>query len=309
MNNELISVIIPTYKRTETLKRAIESVKNQTYKNIEIIVVDDNANFPEERKKVEQIVNCYSDIRLIKNDKNLGGGLSRNEGIKVANGKYIGFLDDDDEFNKQKIEEQYSLLKNKEKEDKRVGLIYCYSKYIYTKTMKQIKKDYEGIPLKEHMVECIAATSWWLCPKKVLEDIRGFSNISSHQDATLILNLLSKGYSVYRVPQVLLNYYVHNGEGITKINKKWIMDDIEYREKCRKQYNKLSKHEIKEVEYSFSRRIANMAIIIGDLKMADEEIKVMLKNNFFAKDTLKMLLKRVFRKKYLNKLEDKNSKR
>ncbi len=309
MNNELISVIIPTYKRTETLKRAIESVKKQTYKNIEIVVVDDNSNFPEERKKVEEIMNCYNNIKLIKNDKNLGGGLSRNEGIKASNGKYIAFLDDDDEFNKRKIEEQYNLLKDKEKQDEKVGLIYCYSKYIYTKTTKQIEKDYEGIPLKEHMVECIAATSWWLCPKKVLEDIGGFSNITSHQDATLILNLLSKGYSVYRVPQVLLKYYVHNGEGITKINKKWIMDDIEYRERCRKQYKKLSKNDIQEVEYSFSRRIANMAIIIGDLEMADKEIKVMLRNNFFNKDTLKMILKRVFRKKYLSKLKYRNSKR
>ena len=115
MNEELISVIIPTYKRIDTLERALDSVFNQTYTNIELIVVDDNAKFPETREKVEKIIEKYNGkIKLIKNKDNLGGGLSRNEGIKVASGKYIAFLDDDDEYYPEKLEKQYSLLKEKE---------------------------------------------------------------------------------------------------------------------------------------------------------------------------------------------------
>ena len=127
---ELVSSIIPTYKRTDTLKRAIDSVLNQTYSNIEIIVVDDNVNFPEVRKKVVEIIESYNknNISLVKNIRNLGGGLSRNEGIKIAKGEYIGFLDDDDEFFNTKIEKQYNLIKEKEKEGRKVGLIYCYTK-------------------------------------------------------------------------------------------------------------------------------------------------------------------------------------
>ena len=92
-NNELISVVIPTYKRNDTLVRAIESVYNQTYSNIEIIVVDDNANFPEVRQRNREILSEYKKVILVENSVNLGGGLSRNEGIKRSNGDYIAFLE------------------------------------------------------------------------------------------------------------------------------------------------------------------------------------------------------------------------
>ena len=164
--SKLVSVIIPTYNRIDTLERAIKSVKSQTYKNIEVLVIDDNANNHNIRKEVEKIVSKFQNIKLIQNKENLGGGLSRNEGIKNAKGEYIAFLDDDDEFYPEKIEKQYELYK-KLNNDK-VGLIYCYAKYVGSKSQIIRKVDYEGIPLKEHLVLCIAATSWWFCPKRVL---------------------------------------------------------------------------------------------------------------------------------------------
>lgn len=310
MNEELISVIIPTYKRIDTLERALNSVFNQTYTNIELIVVDDNAKFPETREKVEKIIEKYNGkIKLIKNKDNLGGGLSRNEGIKVASGKYIAFLDDDDEYYPEKLEKQYSLLKEKEKEGEKVGLIYCYATYVYPKTTRLVKKDYEGIPLKEHMIQCIAATSWWLCPKKALLDIGGFENVSSHQDATLILSLLYHNYKIYRVPEVLLNYYVHDGDGITKINNNWINDDIEYREKCRKCMNSLSESDKDVIEYSFSERIANMSIIIGNMKVAKNEIKQLIRIDPISKKTIRIILKLLFKPLYIRVLESKKKRR
>ena len=159
------------------------------------------------------------------------------------------------------------------------------------------------------MLECIAATSWWLCPKKALEEIGGFDNINSHQDATLILKLISNGFSVYRVPEILLNYYVHNGEGITKISNEWILDDIEYRKKCREKMGNFSVKDKKEVEYKFSERIANMYIIIGDCKNAKPEIFNMLKIRFFSKNTYKIILKMIFRKIYMKQLKKKKEKR
>lgn len=70
---ELISIVIPTYKRNETLKRAIESAIAQTYSPIEIIVVDDNAEFPDVRNQNELLIKKYCDynIRLIENKKTL----------------------------------------------------------------------------------------------------------------------------------------------------------------------------------------------------------------------------------------------
>lgn len=94
----LVSCIIPTKNRQEKLKLAIESVLNQTHKNIEVIVVDDGSD--------EKIVNTYSNdkVVVINNDFSIGGAAARNVGVKIASGEFICFLDDDDEYLPTKIE-------------------------------------------------------------------------------------------------------------------------------------------------------------------------------------------------------------
>ena len=107
---DLISVIITTRNRILKVERAICSVLNQTYNNIEIIVVDDFSN----DGTFEYIKNKFPSIIIIRNKKKLGGSGSRNIGIKKSNGLYISFLDDDDYFRKDKIEIQYNTyLKEK----------------------------------------------------------------------------------------------------------------------------------------------------------------------------------------------------
>ncbi len=299
MEQELVSVVIPTYKRPEELKRAINSVINQTYKNIEIIVIDDNYKYPEIRKKTESIVSKYKNIIYIENKENLGGSESRNVGINNAHGKYIAFLDDDDEFLPNKIEMQLKLYKKLEKQEKKVGLIYCYANVIKDgKIYKTIQKDYEGIPLAEHMIECIAATSWWICKKEVLIDIGYFDELSSHQDAALILKLLSKGYEIYRVPEILLNYYVYNNKDrISKVDNKYINTDLYYRDLCRKQYEKIkNKKQIKNVEYSFNKRLCYFYIKNKEFDKAKKELKAMCKIFPFKLQNLKYIVKFLIKK-------------
>ena len=94
---DLVSVIITTYGGSKTLKRAINSILAQTYKNIEIIIVDDNDPNSLERKHTENIISNFDacTIKYIKHSKNLNGAVARNTGINASNGKYICFLDDD----------------------------------------------------------------------------------------------------------------------------------------------------------------------------------------------------------------------
>ncbi len=111
MNSKLVSCIIPTHNRQLLLRRAIESVISQTYKNLEIIVVDDSSE-----DNTELVVKEYmeKDNRIIylKNPKPLGGSGTRNVGIKFSTGEYIAFLDDDDEWLEDKIEKQLKAIKN-----------------------------------------------------------------------------------------------------------------------------------------------------------------------------------------------------
>ena len=104
---EKVSVIIPTYNRAESLKRAIDSVLNQTYKNVEIIVVDDNNPNTTYREENEKSIKKYygenEKVKYIKHPENKNGAAARNTGIRNATGKYITFLDDDDYFMNNRI--------------------------------------------------------------------------------------------------------------------------------------------------------------------------------------------------------------
>jgi glycosyltransferase involved in cell wall biosynthesis len=103
----LVSVVMPTYNRASLLGRAIRSALNQTYNNLEIIVVDDASS-----DDTPDVVKAFQDqrVRYIRHDTNRGGSAARNTGIRNATGEFIAFLDDDDEWEPTKTEEQLRVL-------------------------------------------------------------------------------------------------------------------------------------------------------------------------------------------------------
>lgn len=115
MIKDLVSVIIPTYGGPEFLPRCIDSVLSQTYKNIEIIIVDDNGlNTPKqlETARVMENYNSCPNVKYICHEVNRNGSAARNTGVKASNGEYIALLDDDDEYVSTKIENLLVVLKN-----------------------------------------------------------------------------------------------------------------------------------------------------------------------------------------------------
>lgn len=111
----MVSIIIPTYKGSNSLPRAINSVLNQSYKEFEIIVVDDNAPDSEERRETEDLMMRYKldeRIRYLKHTQNLNGAVARNTGISAAKGEYIAFLDDDDYYLPERIQRSVSYLQD-----------------------------------------------------------------------------------------------------------------------------------------------------------------------------------------------------
>lgn len=116
MNSEyikdLVSVVIPTYKRYDTLSRAIKSVVSQTYSNIEILVVDDNEPGDEFSLGVRKMISelSYPNLKLITQKKHINGAAARNAGIVHAKGEYIAFLDDDDLWLPDKIEMEVNFI-------------------------------------------------------------------------------------------------------------------------------------------------------------------------------------------------------
>lgn len=117
--SSLVSVIIPTYNRAELVGRAIQSVLDQTYQDFEIIVVDD-ASIDNTENIVKGIID--ERIRYIRHERNKGAAITRNTGIKAAQGKYIAFQDSDDEWLPDKLEKQVSVF---EKAGSKIDFVYC----------------------------------------------------------------------------------------------------------------------------------------------------------------------------------------
>ena len=108
-NSPKVSIILPTYNRAHIIEKAIQSVLNQTYQDFELIIVDDGStdNTEEIIKKLQE---KDKRIRYIKLETNKGAAAARNEGIKIAHGKYITFQDSDDEWLPEKLEKQMKIF-------------------------------------------------------------------------------------------------------------------------------------------------------------------------------------------------------
>ena len=276
---ELVSIVITTYGRSTTLRRAIQSAISQTYRNIEIIVVDDNKD-KAIREEVIRTISSIDDsrIKLVLNAVNMGGALARNEGIKAANGRYVAFWDDDDEYLPQRIEKQVEVFeKNKEK---KLAMVYCYCIQMKeTQIIHKYKNDYIGNCVYEGMLDCIAATSQWMCKKDALTTVGMFTDTPCKQDSYLLLKFLVNGYEIDRVAECLSIYHTDLMNRISNSggHKKRIVGEENLRNLCRKHYDMLSKRQIEEVEYRASCRLAEHYYGANDYSSFKREMKNIMK--------------------------------
>ena len=119
--NELVSIIMPSYNTAQYISESILSVKEQTYNNWELIIVDDCS-----KDNTDEVVRPFltdKRIKYFKNDINSGAAVSRNRALREAKGKWIAFLDSDDLWNKEKLEKQIRFMQDK-------NIKFSYTKYI-----------------------------------------------------------------------------------------------------------------------------------------------------------------------------------
>lgn len=135
INNPKVSVIIPTYNRANVVCNAVDSVINQTYKNIEIIVVDDGST--DDTKKV---LNKYAgNIKYIK-QSNQGVSSARNLGIKESTGEYLAFIDSDDVWHSDKVQKQLDFFNSNKNNN--IGLVYTNTILIDKDNQKKKRRDF-----------------------------------------------------------------------------------------------------------------------------------------------------------------------
>ena len=107
---DLVSVIIPYYKKRNFIKETLTSVINQSYDHLEILIIYDDTNL-NDLEFLQEISKLDNRIKIINNYKRLGAGPSRNKGIEHSNGKYIAFIDADDTWAPDKIKDQISFMR------------------------------------------------------------------------------------------------------------------------------------------------------------------------------------------------------
>ncbi len=196
-----ISVIIPTYNRTDTLIRAIDSIYQQTHYVTEIIVVDDNSAF-----SVINLLENYKEVKVIRNPKNIGASKTRNIGFQNAKGNYIGFLDSDDYWHPEKISKQIKIAT----EDPEVDVIYCDQFVVDERNNidKSVNKLIDN-DLWIHFINGWTApnTSTLLFKRDVFQELGGFDpELTSCQEHDLWMKIALKGKKVRFVPEKL-SYY------------------------------------------------------------------------------------------------------
>lgn len=213
----LVSVVIPTYSRPVFLPRCIDSVLGQTYPNIELIVVDDNNPETDARRETEKAMARYKDdqkITYLQHEKNRNGSAARNTGWRASKGKYITFLDDDDEIAKDKIEKQVACL---ESLDDSWGM--CYTGYQLIKE----HGDYQ-ISSEKRCGDCyidalmrtmfMGSGSNLLLRKSVVDEICGYDETFQRNQDIEFLTRACEHYKLAYVDEVLLTIYQEGNRAV-----------------------------------------------------------------------------------------------
>lgn len=187
-----VSVIIPTYNRAHLICRTLESACEQSYKNLEIIVVDDAStdNTEEAIARIKDARICY-----IRNQMNYGGGTARNTGIKAATGKYVAFLDSDDRWLPNKIEWQLMELENSTFPEKTVSYTQFKSENKYGNAILPNRGKLNNEKVADYLFvnggEILTSTI--MIPKSLALRVPFKPDLKKHQDVDLYLRLEKQG--------------------------------------------------------------------------------------------------------------------
>lgn len=210
----LVSIIIPTYGRPVRLKKALNSALQQTYRNIQIIVVDDNPPNSPARSETENLLRDFilkKQITYIQREENGGGSKARNTGIHAASGDFITFLDDDDEYLPEKIEKQVSHLIAEE-----LDISLCGMQVM--ENGAPINKDDDmptGKSLKEFIISGNVYTPMIMTTRELIIKAGGFFDTPRFQDHILMIRLLELAPKVGIINRKLFIHNIHTGERIT----------------------------------------------------------------------------------------------
>lgn len=279
-NSPTVSVIITTYNRAHLLGRAVESVLKQTYHDFEIIIVDDCSS-----DDTKEIVRGFKDHRLryIRHEQNRGNAISRNSGIYSARGKYIAFIDDDDEWLPNKLKLQVNRM---EESPEDVALIYTGSRRIAdNREIGTRLPEMRGYVLEGMLTgNCLDNASTLLVRNSVFRIVGFFDENRLRGVDSDLIRRISREYKVDFVDEILVNIYVDSPNRMTPV------DNIDENKKCIR--------EIQHILNGFSEEFKRYPRAEAEryLQMARhaQTIYAMTKDSYYRKQANRFIRKSLF---------------
>ncbi|PKH20159.1 glycosyl transferase family 2 [Enterobacterales bacterium CwR94] len=261
----LISVIIPSYGRPDSLPRAIQSVLDQSWPNIEVLVINDNPHDSEFFEATKEVKTQFADdprVQVFADGVNRGGGGARNIGITHAMGDYISFLDDDDVYFPNKLATQYQhLIENQ------LDVTVC-----------DMEMHRDGVSVNDRKCRAIvgdvanfiicgnAFTPMIFCKRNVLTDIGMFHETPRFQDHVLMIKILERDFKVGEQHVALFIHNDHLGERITLSKKSVLGYQIRHQFEAR-HLHKLSRSQRRQ--YNLKVALLNARIMRNEDRLGD----------------------------------------
>ena len=213
--SDLVSIIIPYYRKKPFFEKTIDSINSQTYKNFEIILIYDDNN-RSDLLFVKKVLKKIKNKKIIVNKKNLGVGISRNRGINKSKGKFLSFIDADDVWNRNKLKKQIKFMKKN-------SLDFSYSDYSIINEkgilIKKIKSP-KTIKFKNLLFSCDIALSSVTIRSNLLKSEK-FSNIKTKEDYLLWLKLSQKNIKMMGIRENLIFWRKTNNSLSSSIVQKF----------------------------------------------------------------------------------------
>ena len=213
--SDLVSIIIPYYRKKPFFEKTIDSINSQTYKNFEIILIYDDNN-RSDLLFVKKVLKKIKNKKIIVNKKNLGVGISRNRGINKSKGKFLSFIDADDVWDRNKLKKQIKFMKKN-------SLDFSYSDYSIINEkgilIKKIKSP-KTIKFKNLLFSCDIALSSVTIRCNLLKSEK-FSNIKTKEDYLLWLKLSQKNIKMMGIRENLIFWRKTNNSLSSSIVQKF----------------------------------------------------------------------------------------
>lgn len=273
----IVSVVVPVYNGEKTLEKTLESILAQSFKDIEILIVDDGS-FDRSREIVDKYLKIDKRIRYL-SQKNGGVASARNVGINWAKGDYIAFCDQDDLWLPEKLKLQLPFFENPD-----VGLVYGWVIVDeYGKTESIVAREYVGdcfdYLLSSNFITCCSV----ITRKQILDEIGGFNedrDLMGVDDryTWLCISLISK-FEVVREP---IAVYIRHGDNYSLNDKKMLKADLCCLARLVKVHkNRLTDHQIDSAKLNIFLHYANNFLYCNQYDESRKCYREAIKLNYF----------------------------